>query len=162
MRSSPAGLRAQLQRLARTFGRRWGVPLSDVTIAFNPRLRSSWGRARRDAVSLHPLLTWRPVLLEIVLCHELAHVAVFRLHGTRARPHGPEWKALVTAAGHSPDRRLPGPGTPKPTAPRSRFLHRCPVCQAFRVARRPVPGWRCATCVGQGLPGLMTITRLGK
>jgi len=29
--------------------------------------------------------------LEEVLCHELAHVAVYRLHGRAARTHGPEW-----------------------------------------------------------------------
>jgi predicted SprT family Zn-dependent metalloprotease len=38
-------------------------------------------------------------ILEEVLCHELAHVAVYRLHGRSVRPHGPEWKRLVRQVG---------------------------------------------------------------
>jgi hypothetical protein len=45
-------------------------------------------------------------LLEEVLCHELAHVAVYRLHGRAVRPHGPEWKGLVAAAGFKPRARF--------------------------------------------------------
>jgi predicted SprT family Zn-dependent metalloprotease len=42
----------------------------------------------------------RDLLVEAV-CHGLAHDAAYRLHGPFARPHGPEWKRLVTRAGFS-------------------------------------------------------------
>jgi predicted SprT family Zn-dependent metalloprotease len=44
-----------------------------------------------------------------VLCHELAHLAARERHGDRIRPHGPEWKALMRAAGYEPKTRLPLP-----------------------------------------------------
>lgn len=38
------------------------------------------------------------------LVHELCHLAVWARHGRKARPHGPEWRALMQAMGQSPQR----------------------------------------------------------
>ncbi len=43
---------------------------------------------------------------------------------------------------------------------RPTWLHRCPVCQASRSARRAVHRWRCAACVRAGLNGLLLIERV--
>jgi predicted SprT family Zn-dependent metalloprotease len=104
--------------------------------------------------------------LREVLCHELAHLAVYRLHGGSARPHGPEWRQLMAAVGVASLATARTCAVVRPTKPnarkdyRSRFEHRCPVCQMVRFARRPVRSWRCAGCVAAGLPGLLTVTRI--
>ena len=162
MGSIPAELRSMVER----WGRLWGLSdLADsVTVEFSRRLRTSLGRCRPASglVRLAERLQDGDAgLLEEVLCHELAHVAAFRLHGPRIRPHGPEWKALVSDAGFSPRTRLVGEayGVP-PVPPRFLYEHRCPVCQARRVARRTVRAWRCAECLVAGLSGELTITRI--
>jgi predicted SprT family Zn-dependent metalloprotease len=106
----------------------WGLPgmTESVTVEFSRRFRSSLGQCRpvqgwiRLAAHLE---TGNDDLLEEVLCHELAHVAVHRLHGRRVRPHGPEWKCLVSAAGFTPQarfRRGDGRFPQKPTKARAR------------------------------------------
>ncbi len=164
MKGIPEGLRSR----ARRWGELWGVPhLADsVTVEFSPRFRSSLGLCRpgegRIRLAAH-LANGRPELLEEVLCHELAHVAVYRLHGRSVRPHGPEWKGMVRAAGFEPRVRFhreEGGFPARATRPRARWEHRCPVCQARRVAGRPVRNWRCVECLRAGLPGTLVITRM--
>jgi SprT protein len=36
--------------------------------------------------------------------HEAAHVVVFRLYGRRVKPHGPEWKGVMSLFGAEPTR----------------------------------------------------------
>jgi predicted SprT family Zn-dependent metalloprotease len=43
-----------------------------------------------------------PVVLREVLCHELAHFAVWYVHGRSARRHGLEWRELMELAGYTP------------------------------------------------------------
>lgn len=159
----------------------WGLPglEREVTVEESPRLRSSLARcavaSRR--IRLHPALRSQPrALREAVLCHELAHIAAYTLHGPTIRPHGPEWRALMIAAGFTPSVRLSARGIPNvaagptpaanrvatppaPAAPRLPYRHRCPVCQAVRWARRPVPRWRCRACVEAGLEGKLVVER---
>src|SRR5690349_21638014 len=69
-------------------------------LEYSPRLRSSLGRClpERSLVRLQPrLLTDLAHLHPEVVCHELAHLEVFRRHG-------PEWQALVREAGYEPRR----------------------------------------------------------
>ena len=105
-------------------------------------------------------------VLREVLSHEIAHIAVRDLHGVGRRPHGPEWMALVRAAGFEPQKRIAwssGSRTPNASAiQRPNYLHRCPVCQLRRIARRPVRHWRCAACVTAGLSGRLDIGPLPK
>jgi len=91
--------------------RAWGLPgLSDsVTVEFSRRLRSSFGlcMTKEGRIRLaERLRNGSQDLLEEILCHELAHVAVHRLHGPRARPHGPEWRQLMARAGFVPRARI--------------------------------------------------------
>jgi predicted SprT family Zn-dependent metalloprotease len=102
-----------------------------------------------------------PALLNSTLCHEVAHVAVADLFPGSTKPHGKEWAALVKAAGFEPQvraLRAEAPATPvRPARPARLYCHRCPVCQAWRLARRPVKRWRCAACVAAELPGQLDI-----
>jgi SprT protein len=149
----------------------WDVPHleSGSRIEWSPRLTRSLGRCYPDkrliriASSLQGLEGAPDGLLQEVLCHEMAHLAVRELHGRSVRPHGAEWKALVVAAGFEPRTRLPSPSEVREPRRRHRsrylYVHRCPVCQLSRAARRSMRRWRCAACVGSGLEGRLTITR---
>jgi hypothetical protein len=165
--------------------RRWaasGYPLSKSSVpgvAINPRFRRRLARfdTARNLIELRTdVAKWPPNRRSNVLTHELAHVAVFRRHGTAVAPHGPEWRHLMELAGveaslsglvgcgpwSSPERRL-GPAARKTTsrrALRQRFEHRCPVCQMVRLANRPVARWRCSDCVAAGLEGRLAITAI--
>jgi SprT protein len=92
----------------------------------------------------------------------MAHLAARELYGRSVRPHGAEWKALMANAGFEPRTHLPHPnGATKRRKRRAPYVyvHRCPVCQFSRTARRLMSRWRCAECVASGLEGLLTITR---
>jgi len=84
----------------------------------------------------------------------------------RIRPHGPEWRAFMEAAGHVPRVRIPESAMPaalraERTASR-RWEHRCPVCQATRMARTRVTRWRCKRCVEAGRSGRLVIGKVGE
>jgi len=149
----------------------WHTPdlATRTTVEWSPRLTRSLGRCypQRHLIRIASYLeSAEPALLEEVLCHELAHLAARERHGDRIRPHGPEWKALMRAAGYEPKTRLPVPAelAPRSARPRPRYLyiHRCPVCQISRAARRTVRRWRCAVCLAAGLDGKLTVTRYPK
>ena len=149
----------------------WGVPrLSEsLTIEWSSRLQRSLGRAIPDRclIRLSPILLTdrRDMMLEVV-CHEVAHVVVPVLHGGPCRPHGREWAQLVHAAGFPSRSRAPITASSRTRTrqtvakyPGSRlYIHLCPICHIRRVARRPVPRWRCAACVDAGLEGRLTVT----
>jgi predicted SprT family Zn-dependent metalloprotease len=162
---------ANFAALMRPWTKRWGLPgLEDgVSVHYDPRLRRSIGRCRPHdgEISLHPALADAPSsALATVLCHELAHVAAYQLYGAEVRPHGEEWAALVSIAGHRPSASVRATAlgieasgrrfSPRPR--RRTYVHRCPVCQTTRLARRPVHTWRCAECAAAGLEGRLTIT----
>src|SRR5688572_26362964 len=98
--------------LARRWARLWGIPeLGDrLQVNFSTRLRRSLGRCRpcEGRITLRADLRRSPAELAEVLCHELAHVAVYRLHGMQCAPHGQEWKQLLRSAGYEPVVRRPG------------------------------------------------------
>jgi ribosomal protein L37AE/L43A len=167
-------------KLMRPWARRWDLPGLEhaLHVRFDARLRRSLGRCqpREGRISLHPSLGSAPRRsLAQALCHEAAHVAAYLLHGRHVRPHGAEWSALVSAAGYAPIRHATAstfgvsiPGSSRrqndsnhgdSRTSRLTVVHRCPVCQSVRLARRPVRGWRCAECVAAGLDGRLVITR---
>jgi SprT protein len=162
--SLPSPLRDELKRWLHL----WSVPdlETETRIEWSPRLVRSLAHSypERRLVRISSHLAGAPDgLLREVLCHELAHLATRELHGRNIRPHGPEWKALMTSAGFEPRTRLPSPERalrlrrrrPAPYV----YIHRCPVCQISRPARRLVSRWRCAACVASGLEGRLDITR---
>jgi predicted SprT family Zn-dependent metalloprotease len=143
----------------------WSIPDLAVTVEvrFSRRLTRSLGRADASTgrIALAAFLESEPALCDAALCHELAHLAAFRLVGRSERPHGPTWQRLVRAAGHEPTLRLPVDANDLDEhAPRQRrrFTHFCPVCQFTRTAARPMRGWRCADCIAAGLDGRLKIT----
>jgi predicted SprT family Zn-dependent metalloprotease len=147
----------------------WELPdlPAQVRIEFSNRLRTSIGLCypERSLIRLHPVVREleEAMFLEI-LCHELAHIAVYRQFGRGCRPHGREWVALLEIAGFTARARLPQGSifaTPKQRATRKTVLwhHRCPHCRAARTARRPVYTWRCAACRKRGRSGKLKITR---
>lgn len=151
------------------WARQWRTPglARRLVIEYSDQLRTSLARSlpSRSLIRLNPVLKLpqNARLLPEVLCHEAAHVAVFELYGAGCRPHGAEWSHLVTIAGFTPRLQLQVEGYSRRInarlAPRSIYEHRCPVCQAVRLGRRPVPRWRCADCVSSGLDGHLLITR---
>jgi SprT protein len=164
MKGIPDALSSQAERWAEL----WGLPglTESVTVEFSSRFRSSLGLCRpvQGGIRLAAhLANGNGDLLAEVLCHELAHVAAYRLHGRRIRPHGREWKSLVAAAGFEPRARFQTADAkfpPRSRKPRARWEHRCPVCHATRVAGRPVRNWRCVKCRRAGLSGKLIITRI--
>jgi len=144
----------------------WGYSdlASSVVIQFSGRLKYSLGRTRVDLrkISLNPLLiSENKQLLGEVLCHELAHIAVYERFGASVKPHGPEWSSLVRQAGFEPRIRHSITNAELPTATR-KFEHLCPVCQTVRYAKRSMTQWRCESCVDAGLEGKLLIRSVGK
>lgn len=86
----------------------WNVEslVSEMSVTISRRMTSSLGRAsfRRKSIGLqHTLLDPTATqLLREVLCHEAAHLAAYQLHGMKIRPHGSQWRELLTAAGYPP------------------------------------------------------------
>src|SRR5215470_20438026 len=128
-----ATLEADVQGLLRVCADRWGLQGLEqrVRIEWSHRFRRSLGRVHleRRVVRLSAELAVAPitVLLE-VLCHEVAHLAARDLHGHCCQPHGPEWVALVRAAGFEPRRRIPwsapSPPARRAAARRRQYIHR--------------------------------------
>lgn len=145
----------------------WGLPGFEqhIAVSFSSRLHRALGRcyAKRRRITLaERLKEMKPSVLEEVLCHELAHLAVLELFGEKCRPHGSEWARLMRAAGFEPRRRLVLDDGGEPSSishPRYIYIHYCPVCQSERVARRPVRAWRCASCSALGMDGELEIVK---
>jgi predicted SprT family Zn-dependent metalloprotease len=147
----------------------WGVPglASQVTVEISPRMTRGLGRCypghRLIRISARLLQGPRSVLQE-VLCHEFAHIAVHELNGSKSGPHGPAWTQLMRVAGFEPRTRLHCECDEPSLCKREKrqtylHVHHCPVCQMERVARHPVKRWRCRACVEAGLDGKLEIHR---
>jgi len=149
----------------------WGVPGLEarVDVSFSRRFRTSLGRcypASREVRLAAFLLDGPDALLQETLCHELAHAAVYELHGRSARPHGREWRELMRVAGFEPRARVPaalldGVAPALTRGAQKLWEHHCPVCRASHVARTSARRWRCAACFGAGRAGKLVIRRVG-
>lgn len=155
-----------LRKLVRPWAATWGLPGFErrLRISFSARLSRSLGRCTPGTgrIALHPVLAGasRARIAE-VLCHEAAHIAAYELYGEKARAHGTEWTALVTAAGFQPRHKTTDPHSLQPNLSYSRrklFEHLCPVCQVTWVARKRMSRWRCTYCLADGLTGELEIT----
>jgi predicted SprT family Zn-dependent metalloprotease len=151
------------------WGWRWGLPdlAARVRVVPGPRMRRSLGRCEpaTGLIRLHARLWDEPgELFREVLCHEVAHVAVLRLHGAGVRPHGVEWMELMRRAGFEPRATVAVGGLSGALREAARpawvYEHRCPACGARRHAGRVVRNWRCRRCRDAGRPGRLEITRL--
>lgn len=170
----PLGKREQLDALRGEISRwaaLWGVPRmgGELRLRVSTRMQRSLGsyRAARDEIALAVWLFEGPAaLLEEVLCHEAAHAAVHRVHGRSVRPHGREWRGFMERAGLRARVRIPFEELPESRRAAIKqaagsWLHRCPVCQATRLARTRVSRWRCRRCRERGLGGELRVERVG-
>jgi SprT protein len=148
----------------------WGLPQlpHQIEIKFSHRLRRAVGRChtrkRRITLSGLLLLAENQALLTETLCHEVAHLAAYHLHGSRIKPHGREWKSLLKAAGFEPQATVRAEkvhGLEALLATRQqRYEYRCPVCQVAHVLRAKNSRFRCRACRQAGRPGHLHITKL--
>jgi len=147
----------------------WGVPhlTREVTLRASSRMTRSLGsyRASRTEITLAAWLLEGPAdLLREVLCHEAAHAAVHLTHGEGVRPHGAEWRALMGQAEMPARVRIPASELPAfrqaELAKARTWEHRCPICQATRIARTRVTRWRCRSCREAGRSGKLAIERV--
>lgn len=121
---------------------RWRVPPgAPVTVGWNPRLRTTAGRAfgREGRIELNEeLLARSPSELDTVLVHEAAHVAAFRLFGPHCPAHGRHWRGLMRLAGLPPDvtHDLPLPERVQRRRRRGHvYLRVCDACGDRRIGR---------------------------
>lgn len=144
-------------------GQLWNAQeiLEAASVEFSHRMTSTLGRClpERNLIRLNQSLINDPDLLHTVLCHELAHLVAHHRTGGRAKPHGPEWRRLVTVAGKEPSIKLPT-GRKGQSRPPEYWEHRCSVCQTTRIAKTPARRWRCAECSKDGLDGALEVTRI--
>lgn len=82
--------------------------------------------------------------------HEVAHAVIYQLHGSRCRPHGPEWRALMQALGVKARVCHELPAQPSRRLQRYRYVCRCrqPVWLTSIRHRRVQKGtvYVCRTC----------------
>lgn len=167
-RAASTGVAAgALARAINRWSSEWGVPnlARSVSFRINGRLRKSIARWAINAqcVEVGPRFFSPDLNHGAIICHELAHATALAKHGHRVRAHGPEWSALVRAAGFDPHSYKVGSRAQavarRPRANPSRiYEHRCLVCHWVRYGRRPVRAWRCMECVEIGLGGELEIT----
>lgn len=96
---------AELERTAAALLVSWRVLDTSVTVRWNAKLTTTAGRAfqRQGRIELNPtLLAKAPDQLDMVLVHEAAHIAAFRLFGANIPAHGRHWRSLMRLAGHEP------------------------------------------------------------
>jgi predicted SprT family Zn-dependent metalloprotease len=172
-------VRDDLRRWAST----WDLPEipARVSLRTSTRFKTTLGRFRPDRfeITLAAWLLEAPeALLREVAGHEAAHAAVhlrygpgsrlagsaFGPHGSRIRPHGPEWRAFMGAIGLPARVRVPPEALPDAQrlalSQSTRWRHRCPACHATRMARTRVTRWRCARCHTAGRSGALIIERI--
>ncbi len=87
------------------------------------------------------------------VAHEVAHYLVHRNHGSRARPHGAEWKRVMIAFGVEPIARGRYDLSGVPVRRQQRHAYRC-GCRTHALSstlhNRQRKGWRyaCRSCGG--------------
>ncbi len=109
-----------------------------------------------------PVIRYNPGLLAAegdaflrqVVPHEVAHLVARTLHGPRIRPHGAEWRAVMTDLGAEPVRCHAFDTSEEPIRRLSRFDYRC-GCRVHRLTsirhNRAMRGaiYRCRSCGGR-------------
>lgn len=148
----PLPVGSVLYRLAARCGEIWQIDGFEtrVRIAYNPKLRSTLGRAWLEDMKIElntRLLLKNPDQLIPTVVHELAHLGVRILAGKRARPHGREFKILMHQAGQS-SRATHSLDVSAVKRARKRFLylHTCDRCKRYFTARSVRRNVYCGHC----------------
>ena len=95
----------ELERTVAALMGGWRVLDVAVRVEWNDKLTTTAGRAfqQQGRIELNPTLLARsPEHLPMVLTHEAAHIAAFRLFGANIPAHGRHWRSLMRHAGHEP------------------------------------------------------------
>ena len=122
-----------------------------VAVRWNPRLRSTAGRAypRKWRVELNPRIRVHPGETSRPLRHELAHLLVAweveafgtaarrRVRGRRLAIHGPEWKRACALLGIDGEERCHQLPLAVPRYVARPYAYECPACRL--VLRRVLP-----------------------
>ena len=139
----------ELEQRAALLLAQWRVPDTAVRVLWNERLTTTAGRAflRNARIELNPTLLARaPDQLPMVMTHEAAHIAAFRLFGANIPAHGRHWRSLMRMAGYAPDvtHRIPVRGVRRG---RRRFLYLrvCDTCGDRRI-HNAIRYGRCHGC----------------
>lgn len=140
--SRPAPREEELTRDARALLKGIGEAqlAQQIRVRWNPRLRSTAGRAyrARNLVELNPsLLTVAFDEVDRTLRHELAHLVAYRrARKRRIAPHGPEWRAACDELGIPGEHRCHTLDFPR-ARQRRQFAYVCPHCgREIRRVRR--------------------------
>lgn len=141
---------AELERRVADLLTQWRVPEAGVRVAWNRRLSTTAGRAflRAARIELNPTLLQRaPDQLPVVLAHEAAHIAAFRLFGPHVQAHGRHWRSLMRLAGHEPSitHEIPIAGRRVRRRRRHFYLRVCERCGDRQLAAAVRYG-RCHGC----------------
>jgi len=153
------------------WGALWGLPRLADSVSFrtSSRFRRSLGsyRANQNEIAIAAWLVEEDGLASLreeVFCHEAAHAAVHLAFGRGPKPHGTEWRDFMARAGFEPRVRIPVSELPEArqllVTRSASWEHRCPRCQATRLARTRVTRWRCGRCRVAGRAGELVIERL--
>ena len=160
---------SHLLRLAKDLLRTCGAALlgNRVAIIWNPRLRSTAGRAcpRQWRIELNPRLRAFEGEIDRTFRHELAHLLVAWNHENRPGPkrrrrnrdpHGPEWKRACAALGIDGESRCHQLSLAAPRKLARPHAYECPAC--LLVVRRVQPIARgrmlaCGVCCRQQARG---------
>lgn len=146
-----------LRQVAARCAKLWELPTMTgrVRVGYNPRLRTTLGRAALDEyrveLNVH-LLREHPEQLIPTLVHELAHVAVRMRYGSSAAPHGREFRTLMSAAGVPAEttHNLPAAKALRRRRRRYVYLHICDGCGYSFLARSVRRDCYCNGC-GPGM-----------
>ena len=111
-------------------------------------------RGERREIRYNPLVFahWYAENLAETVPHEVAHYVVDMIHGRSARPHGPEWCAVMAAFGVAPRRTSDFDLSALPLRRERRFAYRC-ACGPQQLSatrhnrvRRGQSRYRCRAC----------------
>jgi predicted SprT family Zn-dependent metalloprotease len=94
---------AKFKRMMAVWSLQWSVGgfEESIEVVWGNRLKTTLGRAypERNQIRLNRrLLRSQEVILQEALCHEYAHIVVYKMWGRDVRPHGKEWQSLMLVA----------------------------------------------------------------
>ena len=119
----------------------------------------------RSLIRINAILANPPNVqyLKEVIVHEVAHLLAYDMVGTAQPPHGPLWQSIVRENGYQPKLKLRlnefGDLAHLKEGETAKYVHKCPICQNQRVAKRRMRRWRCDECLTLGLDGELEITK---
>jgi SprT protein len=132
------GIREETIRLIRRAERHYGVKMPSVEIRFDLRGTAAgmvlFPHGKRSVIRYNPILLQhnRHEFIRQTLPHEVAHLVVRTLYGKTIRPHGQEWKAVMSFFGADSSRCHNYTTDDLPVRKLRRFTYTC-GCQQHQL-----------------------------